>query len=258
MITWTDSARVTLDSHIQSVRQQLLASGADPDEVAADLHRHIEEELIAAKIHVATREDVQRVLARIGATVTEVPIPPHQPKAIWPKALLICFVLAAVMAVFLLFLPMLRKKSGPPITTKQVEAQFPYVIDFVTYSPEWGQFSPGDEIVITAVRSDRNHIEPGGRYLVEGTYILASMERAVLGLSVTAPSRDSPGAIGPVYPEQRTEIARSTGGFSLSETMLYPGAFHVSFNPIGGGESRGTIYFREATPSSAKTQEPKR
>jgi hypothetical protein len=27
--------------------------------------------------------------------------------------------------------------------------------------------------------------------------------------------------------------------------MRYAGSFHVSFNPIGGGESRGTIYFRE-------------
>ena len=78
-------------------------------------------------------------------------------------------------------------QSGPPSEARSVEKQFPYVIDFVPYSPEWGQFSPCDEIVITVVRSDRNHIEPGGRYLVEGTYKLASMERAMLGLSVTAP-----------------------------------------------------------------------
>jgi hypothetical protein len=38
-------SEATLANHSQTVRQQLLASGADPDEVAADLHRHIEEEL---------------------------------------------------------------------------------------------------------------------------------------------------------------------------------------------------------------------
>ncbi len=256
MITWTDSARATLASHSQTVRQQLLASGADPDEVAADLHRHIEEELTAAKIHVVTREDVQRILARIGATVMEVPASVPSPKAIRLKFLLICIVLVALVAASLLFLPIFRNQSRPPPSSKQLEAEFPYVIDFVANIPDWGQFSSGDKIAISLVRGDRKHIEPGGRYLVEGTFTLASMDRAGLSLSVTAPSRDSPGAVSPSDPEQRLQVFRGSGRFSLKETMRYTGSFHVSFNPVGGGESRGTIYFQEGRSGAALAPEP--
>jgi hypothetical protein len=255
MITWTDSARATLDSHNQTVRQQLLASGADPDEVAADLQRHIEEDLIAAQIHVATRDDVQRVLARIGVTPMEFLPPLGKSKAAPPKVLLVCIVLVVIILVSLLYFRITRNQSGLPLDTKQVEAEFPNVIDFVPSTVTWGQFSPGDGIVITFIRGDRKHIEPGGRYLVEGTYKLASMESARLSLSVTALSHDSPGANSPLYAEQGTEVARGAGRFSLKATMRSAGLFHVSFNPMGGGESRGTIYFKEATPDSAKTQE---
>jgi len=258
MITWTDSARATLANHSQTVRQQLLASGADPDEVAADLHRHIEEELTAAKIHIATREDVQRILARIGAPVVEVSIPAPLLKTIRLKALLISIAIVALMAASFLFLSILHNRLKSPPTAQQLGAEFPYVIDFVTYTPGWSLFAPGDNIAITALRGDRKRIEPGGRYLVEGTYTLASMDRARLGLSVTAPSSDSPGAISPTAAEQMTEVARGTGHFSLRETMRYAGSFHVSFDPMGGGESRGTICFGEGTQGSAKASEPPR
>jgi hypothetical protein len=258
MITWTDSARATLANHSQTVRQQLLATGADPDEVAADLHRHIEEELTAAKIHVVTRDDVQRILARIGAPVVEVSTPVSLPKTIQLKALLIPIALVALLAASLLFLPILHNRPKSPPTAKQLGAEFPYIIDFVGYIPGWGQFASGDEIVITVLRGDRKRIEPGGRYLVEGTYTLASMDRARLALSMTAPSSDSPGAIAPWYADQTTDVARGAGHFSLKETMRYAGSFHVSFYPMGGGESRGTICFGEGTPGSAKAAEPPR
>ncbi len=45
----------------------MVAVGADADEVAADLERHVEAELTEAKIGVATRGEVRRVLAKIGA-----------------------------------------------------------------------------------------------------------------------------------------------------------------------------------------------
>lgn len=93
MITWTDSARAALDSHNQAVRQQLLASGADPDEVAADLRRHIEEELAASKIHVAAREDVQRVLAQLGIALKATPPARTRPRGLLSAILLIGFVL---------------------------------------------------------------------------------------------------------------------------------------------------------------------
>jgi hypothetical protein len=71
MITWTPSAREEFERHVATVRTQLIAVGADADEVATDLQHHVEEELSAANIKVATREDVQRVLARMGALPAE-------------------------------------------------------------------------------------------------------------------------------------------------------------------------------------------
>jgi hypothetical protein len=258
MLTWTDSARATLANHSQTVRQQLLASGADPDEVAADLHRHIEEELTAAKIHVVTRDDVQRILARIGAPVVEVSAPVPLLKTIRLKALLICIALVVLTAASLLFLSILHNRPKSPPTTLQLRAEFPYIIEFVASTPGWGQFAPGDDIAITELRGDRKRIEQGGRYLVEGTYTLASMDRARLALSVTAPSSDSPGAIAPWYAEQMTDIARGAGHFSLRETMRYAGSFHVSFYPMGGGESRDSVCFGEGTSGSAKASEQMR
>ncbi|HVW22848.1 MAG TPA: hypothetical protein VHC86_16660 [Opitutaceae bacterium] len=73
MITWTDSAREILERYTASIRGPLAATGADPDEVAADLRRHIEEELAASKILIATGEDVQRLVTRFGPVVADKP-----------------------------------------------------------------------------------------------------------------------------------------------------------------------------------------
>lgn len=241
MITWTESARAALQRHNQNVRQAIIDGGADPDEVAGDLQRHIEEELLAAKIHVATMDDVQRVLARMGATPIDAPPPRRPPKVLLLTSLLACALLVALsLAAFLHF------------RTSRAQS-FPYSLVFYPYTPSWWQFSPGDLIAVTSVKGDRKHIEPGGSYLIEGIYWLASMDRAGLSLSITAPSRDSPGAIGPMQAGQQTEVARGVGRFSLWETMKYPGSFHVSFNPIGGGESRGTVYFGEEPVPAAET-----
>lgn len=243
MITWTNSARAILDGHNQTVRQQLLESGADPDEVAADLHRHIEEELTAAKIRIATRDDVQRVLARIGATLTDVPATPVQSGTFSPKVLLTCLAVIVLVAVSVLYFHGIRD-------------QFPNVIHVVPYTPAWSQFSPGDEIAISSVRGDRKHFEPGGRYLVEGTYRLRSMKRGKLSLFVTAPGRDSPGAVSTGHAGQEIEVAQGTGRFSVRMTMRYTGSLHVTFYPVEGGESRGSLYFGERA-DLAETREQK-
>lgn len=64
MISWTEGALDALNRHNESLRARLLESGADPDEVAADLKRHIDEELVVAKVTIATRDDVKRILDR--------------------------------------------------------------------------------------------------------------------------------------------------------------------------------------------------
>jgi hypothetical protein len=195
MITWTDSARALLDRHNEAMRQQLLASGADPDEVAADLHRHIEEELNAAKIHVATRDDVQRVLSRMGETVPDPPAPQPRTKPVWKKAWPPLLGLAAGIAI-VFFYRGYRANSGnvfvgtdslTGVTPAYRDNEFPFVVEFASSTPQWGPFAPGDGIAITGIKGDRKMIEPGGRYLVAGSYTLASMESAQLAISVTAP-----------------------------------------------------------------------
>ncbi len=139
-------------------------------------------------------------------------------------------------------------------TANPTDAAFGCDVNFVPFTPQWDQFSPGDIIAITSVKGDRNHLEPGGTYLVEGTYTLASMETAGLSVSVTALSRNSPGARSPGYPEQGTTVRKGSGRFSLRITMRYSGAFHVSFNPPEGGESRGTVYFSDFTSLQPETK----
>jgi beta-lactamase regulating signal transducer with metallopeptidase domain/biopolymer transport protein ExbD len=133
------------------------------------------------------------------------------------------------------------------------DAGFAYDIDFVPFTPQWGQFSPGDSISIATVRGNREHLELGGRYLVEGTYTLASMRTAGLSISVTHSSIPAPGSHSLVDSEQGTTVASGSGRFSLKITMRYPGEFHVSFNPPGGGQSHGTVYFGEIRQANAET-----
>lgn len=67
MSTWTDPARDTLEVYLNGNRQRATATGADADEVAADLRHHIEEEIAALKLPVVTEHDVQQIIARTGA-----------------------------------------------------------------------------------------------------------------------------------------------------------------------------------------------
>jgi hypothetical protein len=67
MSTWTTPARERLDDYLNGSRQRAAATGADADEVAADLRHHVEEEVAALKLPVVTEHDVQRIIARTGA-----------------------------------------------------------------------------------------------------------------------------------------------------------------------------------------------
>lgn len=114
---------------------------------------------------------------------------------------------------------------------------FPYVIQ-----PELGaaEFAPGDSIVISLLRGNRQHLEPGGRYMLEGTYTLSSADSADLAWYCT--SRSNTGST-PVAKEQHMQINRGSGQFHLEKTLLDDGWLHVSF--YAGGKSHGGIYFGE-------------
>jgi hypothetical protein len=120
---------------------------------------------------------------------------------------------------------------------KAPETDFPYVIQ-----PEPGsiEFAPGDRIVITSVRGNREHLVPGGRYLLNGSYTLASAEKADLSWFVT--SRGPSGAT-PITDDEHVIITKGSGNFHLEKTILDGGWMHVSF--YVGNQSHGGIYFGE-------------
>lgn len=68
MLNWTESARVELERYLAQARAAAAASGADPEEVAGDLQRHLEQRLAEAGSSTVTREDLLRVLPRTGAS----------------------------------------------------------------------------------------------------------------------------------------------------------------------------------------------
>ena len=114
---------------------------------------------------------------------------------------------------------------------------FPYAIQ-----PELGatEFAAGDAIVITVFRGDRQHLEPGGHYLLEGTYTLASADSADLAWFSTS---RGPSGSTPVAEDQHVATAKGTGTFRLKKTISEDGWLHVSF--YVDNHSHGGVYFGE-------------
>ena len=118
-----------------------------------------------------------------------------------------------------------------------IETEFPHVIQ-----PEFGasEFAPGDQIVIISVRGDRKHLEPGGRYVVEGTYTLGSAEGADVAWFSTS---RGPSSSTPVSKDEQVKISQGSGHFRLKKTLLNDGWLHVTF--YVDNHSHGGIYFGE-------------
>jgi hypothetical protein len=102
-----------------------------------------------------------------------------------------------------------------------------------------GEFRPGDSITIQRVTGTSATISTGETYCVEGTYTLASSEKADLAFFATTASKDST----PTDPSQIMRIEKGTGTFRLVKTMRAEGDLHVSFYPVPGGSCFGGIYF---------------
>ncbi len=78
MSTWTNTALQTLEGYLRHSRTRVVATGADPDEVTADLRRHVEQEVAALRLPVVTETDVRRIVRQIGPLPEdEVPTPPE-------------------------------------------------------------------------------------------------------------------------------------------------------------------------------------
>src|SRR6202042_2269543 len=132
------------------------------------------------------------------------------------------FTLAATLAAALFLQAASAFAEG---TDETAERQFPHAIKY-----ELGAFgfADGDQITITSVRGDRKHIEPGGSYLVEGTYALGSADSVKLALFCTTRGPSGP---TPIQDGQQIRITKGTGKFYLYETNVADGWLHVSFYP---------------------------
>src|SRR5262245_42945718 len=67
MSQWSNPARSRLEDYLLKVRPALAASGADAEQVVEDLRRHLEEEIHRQQLPIVTEQDVDRMLADIGA-----------------------------------------------------------------------------------------------------------------------------------------------------------------------------------------------
>jgi hypothetical protein len=116
-------------------------------------------------------------------------------------------------------------------------SEFPYVIP-----PELGasEFASGDGIVLRSMRGDREHLEAGGRYVLEGSYTLTSAESAELAWFSTS---RGPSGSTPMTKEEHVRVGRGSGKFHLEKTLLDDGWLHVSF--YISGHSHGGVYFGE-------------
>jgi len=110
MTQWTDSAKAKLEAYLAQMRQSLAGSGADANEVAEDLRRHVEEDAVARKLTIVTEQDLAQILARIGTPEADTapdappPVPPLPSNR--PKAGLLWKVAAGVLLLFGVLLPL--------------------------------------------------------------------------------------------------------------------------------------------------------
>jgi len=114
--------------------------------------------------------------------------------------------------------------------------------DSLVIQPDIGasDFAPGDRVVITSLRGNREHLEIGGRYTLDGSYTLASAGRADLAWFVT-----SHGPVDSTEVEDTEHISatKGSGTFHLEKTLHNDGWMHVSF--YVDGRSIGGVYFGE-------------
>ena len=81
MSQWTESARQAFERYCARTRQSLAGTGADAEEVIDDLRRHVDEEIRSAGLTVATEEDMERILRRVGEAAAPVETPSHSAPA---------------------------------------------------------------------------------------------------------------------------------------------------------------------------------
>jgi hypothetical protein len=125
---------------------------------------------------------------------------------------------------------------GAPARADQTNAEFPAVVPFELGEAE---FAPGDSITIQRVTGTSATIITGETYCVEGTYTLASKDKAMLAFYSTTTTKVG----GLADPSQVMHIEKGGGPFRLVKVMHGHGYLHVSFYPEPSGSAFGGVYF---------------
>lgn len=126
-------------------------------------------------------------------------------------------------------------------TEKVLDGEYPYQIDFKTYTPSWldrsgPAFRQGDWITIDRILSTSPTLQVGQEFKVSGRYQLSSASQASLHLYATN---------GETRCKQGPIVKRGTGRYTRTFSYLEPGQLHLSYYPAGGGGSFGDLYFRQ-------------
>ena len=122
--------------------------------------------------------------------------------------------------------------SAPP----PQRPDFPHEVQFQLGESE---YVGNDRIEILEVWGSKPEYQPEGRYLVRGTYRLASVPKASLLLATTTSGTDNSGMTDPA---QIVKVTRGSGKFELVHTMPAMGYPHLTFyGPSGSGI--GGVYF---------------
>jgi hypothetical protein len=111
------------------------------------------------------------------------------------------------------------------------------------------QLPEGDKITIEEVRGTADTMTAGNMYEVKGTYVLNSVDKAMLSVFKTVKANDPQNEQFKNVPIQKTQtmmIDKGEGHFKLLFYMWQNGSPHVSFYPTGGGDDVGGVYFSNA------------
>ncbi|SPE38669.1 hypothetical protein SBA3_2920019 [Candidatus Sulfopaludibacter sp. SbA3] len=101
----------------------------------------------------------------------------------------------------------------------------------------------GDRITVDQVRGPNDKWTAGNTYEVQGTYTLASRDKAML-LAVVTFKQPDPQISDRVKPEQMMEVSKGEGRFTLRFHIWHDtDAPHISLYPLPSGDSFASVYF---------------
>ena len=108
MAEWTDNAKELLKKYFERARVKFEKTGADADEVLDDLQRHIDEEILANHLQIVTKDDLEKILAKLNPTDDFLenesqmePMEKNQPRKSEKKFTISAFVYAIIFGVAL-------------------------------------------------------------------------------------------------------------------------------------------------------------